>query len=459
MSTARTRARRRGLLAPFVCLAALALASGTSLAPTRSAQAYPSQPVDSWIPWMAVDDAHRHVFLAQHSDYASNSIEVLRFDGRRVDGIGGLGDIGGMVVDGSTLYAASRHSWTIAVIDTATMEITRRIELDVQPHGLALAGGRLWFGADHNCFHESAVLSSVDPVTGEVRQYTTSHPDEVGCPILHSSPQYPDILLMADAGPSPSGLFAFDVSDGGLREIFFRPHTGPGYLLADGERVLTGTDSETMLVSLADGSKLMSYPHRGFHEWSVYNLSAEGGLVAAASFQTAARAYRYPVITTYDADTAAVRHRYVLFKCIDARRHIGVTGAAFSADGSRLFVTSYEGDTLEGQLHVYPTAPKASRVAIRAEKAGKRHVQLTARLSYAGRSDNEKLSIYSRMDNSYYGASPTFDLVARGRVDKDGVFRARAKLFGHRRPETFWAQWRGDPGSHDCTVSERVRPR
>ncbi|MEU4835933.1 WD40 repeat domain-containing protein [Streptosporangium sp. NPDC023615] len=113
-----------------------------------------------------------------------------------------------MTPDGTRLYAALTGSGEVAEIDTATLEITRRVDLAAYgcPSSLALTGERLWVGYG-GCGGSTGAL-------GLDLSVTTPEPVPFEVP-LKSGPYLAaagNTLVVGEGGGSPADLFVYDVS-------------------------------------------------------------------------------------------------------------------------------------------------------------------------------------------------------------------------------------------------------
>ncbi|GAA1758002.1 hypothetical protein GCM10009734_77810 [Nonomuraea bangladeshensis] len=113
-----------------------------------------------------------------------------------------------MTADGSRLYAASQGSNEVAEIDTATREITRRIDLSdfPCPSTLALTGERLWVGYG-GCGGDKGVLG-LDLSAAVPQPSPFGNPLPVG-PLLAAAG---DTLVVGEGAGSPTDLFVYDLS-------------------------------------------------------------------------------------------------------------------------------------------------------------------------------------------------------------------------------------------------------
>ncbi|WP_031183298.1 YncE family protein [Streptomyces seoulensis] len=96
---------------------------------------------------LVVDGAHQHLFFSQGA--GTTGIAVTDLAGEPVATLDGEQGADGLALspDGRTLYAALADADAIAVIDTATVTETRRVDTggDSAPVSLAVAGGKVWY--------------------------------------------------------------------------------------------------------------------------------------------------------------------------------------------------------------------------------------------------------------------------------------------------------------------------
>ncbi|MET7465883.1 hypothetical protein [Nonomuraea sp. NPDC005501] len=123
-----------------------------------------------------------------------------------ITGVSGASGLA-MTADGTRVYAALQGSKEVAEIDTATREITRRIDLAAYgcPFSLALTGERLWIG--YGC--------DATGVLGFDLSAPTSQPAVADTSLLKSSPYIAaagDTLVVGEFTGSPADLFVYDVS-------------------------------------------------------------------------------------------------------------------------------------------------------------------------------------------------------------------------------------------------------
>ncbi|TXK42438.1 WD40 repeat domain-containing protein [Nonomuraea sp. C10] len=113
-----------------------------------------------------------------------------------------------MTADGTHLYAALPGSNEVAEIDTATREITRRIDLADYPcpSSLALTGERLWVGYG-GCSGDNGVLG-LDMSVAEPEPSPFGNPLPVS-PLIAAAG---NTLVVGEGVGSPADLFVYDLS-------------------------------------------------------------------------------------------------------------------------------------------------------------------------------------------------------------------------------------------------------
>ncbi|MEU0484293.1 WD40 repeat domain-containing protein [Streptosporangium sp. NPDC006013] len=188
-------------------------------------------------------------------------IIVANTDGELVDEITGLSDAYGLAMapDGAHLYAALIGPKQVLEIDTATLAITRRIDLDAYPcpTNLAQSGDWLWVG--YGC-----LLTYGGGVLGLDLSEQEPEPIAVASD-FHDAPLVAaggSTLAVGETGSSPSDLFVYDVS-------------GTPTLRGEIDGHTYDTSSPVELVVTPDGSNVLSasaFPHH-FERWDATSLT------------------------------------------------------------------------------------------------------------------------------------------------------------------------------------------
>jgi hypothetical protein len=222
--------------------AALTMAVGLLVALTPTASAADST-TDLGVDWssrpsdLAVGNGR--VFVSN-----GDRIVVADTDGELVDAITGLSEAYGLAMapDGAHLYAALIGPKQVIEIDTATLEITRRIDLAAYPcpTNLAQFGNWLWVG--YGCYG-----AWNGGVVGLDLSVTAPEPIAVASD-FHSSPVVAaggNTLVVGETGISPSDLFVYDVS-------------GTPALRGEIDGHTYDTSSPLELVVTPDGSNMLS---------------------------------------------------------------------------------------------------------------------------------------------------------------------------------------------------------
>ncbi|NJP90405.1 WD40 repeat domain-containing protein [Nonomuraea sp. FMUSA5-5] len=200
------KSRESALSRPGVLFGALALTAGLLIAPASAASAENSMTdlgAASSITDLVAGGDKVAVSIDDHIVIADSTGQVKG----TITGLSGAYGLA-MTPDGTHLYAALMGSKEVAEIDTATLEITRRVDLAAYgcPSSLALTGERLWVGYG-GCGGATGALGldlSVtvpEPVPFEV-------PLKAG-PYLAAAG---NTLVVGEGGGSPADLFVYDVS-------------------------------------------------------------------------------------------------------------------------------------------------------------------------------------------------------------------------------------------------------
>lgn len=284
--------------------------------------------------WLAVDDAHQHVFVS--GGPATSSIVVLDYAGNIVKTITGEGGASEMALDPSThtLYVALHDATAISKIDTATLTETGRFSTGSfqGPYSLVLVGGKLWFA----CAEDSTgCVASVNPDGTGLRDAGFGF----HFPTLLAASPARGLLAVADSDVEPPTLSVYDVltdppslvksvwnPDGGsaeVRDITFDP-SGSNLLLACGFPYFVESLYTDSLTSSAE------YPTGPYPVAT--QTTADGDFVAGGISIWSPDLFVFPV-----GDTTPVK-QWTLGD--DVAEH----ALSFSPDRKRLFAVSVNGE-------------------------------------------------------------------------------------------------------------------
>jgi hypothetical protein len=286
-----------------------------------------------------VDGVHQRVFV---SDPVGAEVIATDYSGKvlgTLKSLTGVLDLA-LSADSGTLYAASQSLHAIVAIDTTTLTETARYAVDVErgPRYLAVAGGKVWFGyGDQWDGNIGAVdVSAAEPTVtlGLGGGDASGNGSWYDPPHLESDPAQPNTLVAVEEGISASGIAVYDVSTGtpvrtGLRNGY---DDGVGFatdidLSPDGSRVTVdgwrNYSTDAPLTYLGD-----------------YGTQNSGG-TDIRSDGTVATGNANKVYVYRQGATSAWRS-YTLPD--DLMRG----GLAWSADGSRIFALTNDGDGTEG---------------------------------------------------------------------------------------------------------------
>ncbi|MEV4377538.1 hypothetical protein [Streptosporangium sp. NPDC049644] len=235
----------------------MAAALLTALAPATSAA---DSMTDLGVDWssrpgdLAVGNGK--VFVAN-----GDRIVVVGTNGELMSAITGLSDAYGLAMasDGAHLYAALIGPRQVIEIDTATLQITRRIDLGAYPcpTNLTLAGDRLWVGYGCLLAYDGGVLGlDLSVATPEPVAVAS---DLSGPPVVAAGG---DTLAVGETGVSPSDLFVYDVS-------------GTPALRGEIDGHTYDTSSPIELVVTPDGSNVLSASAAPYHfeRWDAVSLT------------------------------------------------------------------------------------------------------------------------------------------------------------------------------------------
>ena len=304
-----------------------------------------------------VDAGTHRVFV---SSPASNVVTVLDLDGNVVGSIRVPG-AGALLVDGPTLYVASRTTGRIDSFNTTTLAASGSYGAGVinNPTTLAKAGGRVW--TTTNPCGGSVQLVAFVPGTSAIAVYPAVQ-SLWYCPRLVSNPVIPNQLIGFDAGLSPSTAVRLDVSTGppvqtaSLWDI--GSNTSDVEVMPDGQTfaVASGAPYEisTFRVTPLERNGIV-YPN-GPNTNAVEATAARGGLVAAGRFAW----YENDIDVFRLGDPSETVFRYD-FGTTDNTLSPG--GLAFGPGGSTLLAVS--GDSYYGttMLNVFGPPSEGGRYA------------------------------------------------------------------------------------------------
>ncbi|MFF7381657.1 hypothetical protein [Streptomyces griseoluteus] len=254
---------------------------------------------------MVVDGAHQHLFFSQGA--GTSGIVVTDLSGNPVGTVDGEQGADGLALsaDGGTLYAALGDGDAIAVIDTATLTETGRVDTGAgsAPVSLAVAGGKVWYS--YTDADGKGTVGSLDPAA-PVPTQQPAMPHWSAAPLLSTGG---GVLAVQGAQPYTTLVATYDVSSGtpspkadmGLGGAA----TGPVKVTADGTRLLVPQSASVYVYSTADLGD--ATPH-GYFTGGVNSspdavaVDSDGTIALGAPAGSGAGAY------VYARDTTAENH-------------------------------------------------------------------------------------------------------------------------------------------------------
>lgn len=381
---------------------------------------------------MVVDAAHDHVFVS--SGPSGSSVTVFDFSGDVVKTIAGEPGASAMVLDGSRLYVLLTNTGAVHVIDTATLARTETypVPLANAQTGMAMAGGKLWFGTG-GCGQWDGKLTSLDPATGTVQSFDGPTNKAFYCTDVAAAPNDPDTLIAYDAGLSPPTLYKYDVTSGAAltaqsrignsgdpNDVAFSPDGSTIFVAA-------GAPYEIQAFSSSDFSKTGSYPTGPYP--SAVAVSPDGDSVGAG------------VDAAYDTDVFVFPRAggapTVEFDFGEGAGTVLPGGLEFTPDGGRVFaVVGSSGSSPVFRVVGTDLAPTKLSLSVSDERVPyKGSVTVSADLGAPGNVAGQRVSIYK----TPYGG--TKKLVKTAAVDSKGVVRATVELTAKT---TFVAEYAGN---------------
>ncbi|MGV9453049.1 WD40 repeat domain-containing protein [Streptomyces sp. NPDC003635] len=300
---------------------------------------------------MKVDGSHQKIFLSMPAG-VDGRVVVTDYNGKST-WLGGLPGASGLALspDNQTLYVAARDIDTIVAYDTATLAETARYHVGdgTAPLGVAVAGGKLWFG-----YGVSGDLGSIDVRGPEpVVELGLDSSLDFGAELV-TSPADPNMLVVGTGDPNRNTLTVYDVSSGlpvmakrrvlsgtemnGLRDIDVTPDGRTiltAALISPGYRAFRLDDLSDVATHTAPASPLAV-------------AAGPDGTVAGGAQNTSAD---IPDVSLY-APTAPAPLTAVELGA--ATQSPVVRGLAWAPDGSRLFAVTGESGVMGLRFHSLP---------------------------------------------------------------------------------------------------------
>ncbi|TGN79495.1 hypothetical protein E5083_07675 [Streptomyces bauhiniae] len=245
---------------------------------------------------LVVDGAHQHLFFSQGA--GTPGIVVTDLSGDPVATVDGEQGADGLALsaDGRTLYAALTDGDAIAVIDTATLTETARVDTgtDSAPVSVAVAGGKVWYS--YTDADGKGTVGSLDPAD-PAPTAQPAMPHWSAAPLLSTGG---GVLAVQGAQSYMTLVATYDVSSGtpspkadmGLGGNA----TGPVKVTADGTKVLVPQSASVYVYSTAD---LSSATPRGYYTGGVNSspdavaVDSDGTIALGAPSGSGAGAYVY----------------------------------------------------------------------------------------------------------------------------------------------------------------------
>lgn len=432
-----------GLAAAQTVLLATAL---PARAGTDTAAALPLSTVQD----VLVDDAHGHVFV---TGGATDGIVVRTLDGAAVTTITNEPGAAKMALsnDGSRLYVGLSAGDAVSAIDTTTLTEVARYATGAStcPGSVADVGGKLWFG--YSCAAAGSNLGVIDPSTTPATVTLDRVPANTfsGLPWLQAVPGTPGLLAAGDIAQSWGSLTLVDVSSGsavlGATRSFANPLNDLA-VTADGTHVLTASPDSSLVQAFKTTDLSADGVYGSANQDPVAVAAGPGGLVVGANWSAR------PAVNVSRPDASLVR-TYDFGDCTYGGSCLPIaSGAAFTADGSRLYVltTDWYGGTVT--LHVLHDAGKAPSTLTLAKPstAAINHAfalsgRLTSTLAVPGGQ-----TVTLRRSSSYGTvALPSATTAA------DGTFSVPDQV-AQRGTYTYTASWPGDATHAPASVSVAV---
>jgi hypothetical protein len=340
----------------LACRIAAALAIGIgviSALPAAGAHADSSTmlPIDGFGQIIA-DTAHGHLFLSQGR--YTDGIAVTDLSGSLVTTLAAQDIVAGMVLsaDGSTLYAAMPDASAVAVISTATLQMsTYSLPAGDQPEYLAIQSGRLW--VSYNPPGDGAGISGV----GDIDLTATTPAFEAdpamgstwySAPVLAADPGDSGVLVAGEPDESPSSIAAFTTT---TTPVTVRAQIDPldtcggissMAVTAGGADVVVACDGSAAYVfDTTDLDQQGSYPAGGGPDGTgattaVTDAAGDLAVGSATISDSGADSLDGPDLYTYAAGSTAPANVLALNSAYETSV-LQPTGLAWAPDGSAIY--------------------------------------------------------------------------------------------------------------------------
>ncbi|WP_200307384.1 YncE family protein [Streptomyces adelaidensis] len=428
-------------------LAVLFSSAALAVAPAASADSTTLLPVASTGD-IVVDGVHQRVFV---SDPHNGKIVVTDFSGTVVKQLTDLPGVQSLELsaDSGTLYAAVRDADAIAVVDTATETESARHPVGDAPVGVAVAGGKVWFGYGASA---AGNLGSLD-LSGEQPVVTLDQDTTrlwYNAPALHTVPGT-DTLVAGENGGS--NVAVYDVSSGTASRTATAATGGSNMqdfaVTPDGQRVV-----------VAGGAP---YHHQVFKTSDLtpdgtYASDAYPNSVAIASDGTVAAGidgiYEPDVYVYKPGGTTSVReYDFPNTGGSGGGDELPDAGLAWAPDASRLFALTYNDEGVYSLRVLDAPTKAATEITVNAPATATRAKQLTVKgevTSKAALPAGTKLTV-TRTDVE----SPSGKALAPVTVAADGTYS-----FADTPPAggkvTYTVRYAGDAEHHAASAADTV---
>jgi len=305
---------------------------------------------------MTVDGLHSHLVFCDFQ----HGVVITDFRGNTVASISEPGAAGiSLSPDSGSVYVALGSSEGVAAIDTGTLKETARYSTPthVEPHSVAFAGGRIWFGYDNGTTGTGAVegLGSINPADGS-STIAFSNPGRAN--FLASSGAAPGVLVGSFNDNDTVSLKVFDVSTGTAKVTATAAILSSKLAITpDGADVVTDSAGTRRLSDLSADTRYPAIPN----QWQPFAVAPDGTL----AYSSDGGLGMPPIIATVSPPPSGATLRSYDFNsttwAIPGNNTTWVGGLAWDPDGSRLFMLDTYGGTRLRTL-LAPKSPGSSFV-------------------------------------------------------------------------------------------------
>jgi hypothetical protein len=443
------------LVSTALVAAAVITPAATGIASTLSS---PSGPVDpnatlptTSVVAMAVDSAHHQLFISTGA--ATNSLLVTNESGAVTDTIA-LNGASGLTLVGNSLYVGESGASDIAVIDTSTLVVTRRLATGANtcPTSVAVVASRyVVYGL--SCDQQGGSVAAIDLTSPFLTPAAVPGVNLFSNPIVRAVPNSTTVIV-GDLGLDPSGVSIVNVSGSptvvksvwelangceNLQDLAVSPD-GQSFVPA------CGWPYHHDVFSTTDLSQTDSYPTGTYPSAAAF--SPDGNTFAGGTQFSYAKAL-------YVLSTTKGNHTLALAEDFGTPWATAPQAVGFSADGATVFAITkawFGTGTWTFALHALTIAkaPVALLLSVPPAMGVGVPVVFAGRITFA---DGLQHAVQLQVTRSFNGTTTTLPPVTTGLGDNQFTFTDTNNTTG---TATYTVSYAGAAFTQAGSVTEKV---